>query len=223
MASIIKNYRPYSYSENDIVVNRELYYPLQPIESPKLIVEVESKKKCLTKYFFKRILMFIIHLSLIGLFEIIFFFNVIVNYLDNSLKNLTNNFVEPINNDCINYNFTEKMYVTYFFNLFVNISNVDNESTTSYQERYLQNRDLITKAWIYFIILVLISFIMIAINYLKKCNVKLTKICIDNLIMIVLLGCYEYLFLKTIIFKYMLISNIELVKNMLEQLNNCLI
>jgi hypothetical protein len=64
---------------------------------------------------------------------------------------------------------------------------------------------------------------MIAINYLKKCNVNLTKICIDNLIMIVLLGCYEYLFLKTIIFKYMLISNIELVKNMLEQLNNCLI
>ena len=69
MANVIRNYRQYSYSENDITVNKDLYYSL-PTESPKLKIDIKNiddnnKKKNIVNYFFKRFLMFIIHLSLI--------------------------------------------------------------------------------------------------------------------------------------------------------------
>jgi len=221
MSNMARNYRQYSYSENDIKVNKDLYHSL-PLSDIKTNDNNDNKKKKLINYSFKRFLMFIIHLSLIGLFEIVFFFNFIVSYLEDSLKNLTSSFVQPINNVCINYNTNQKIIFTDILNLFVNVSNIDNESNESYQQRLIHNRAVLVRAWLYFVGLITTSILLIALNYLIKFNVNIKKVLIDNLIMILLLGCYEYLFLKSIIFNYMVINNVELVKYMINQLNNCL-
>ena len=58
---------------------------------------------------------------------------------------------------------------------------------------------------------------------INKKHVNLIKIIMDNIIMIILLGLYEYLFFKTVILKYLPISNNELIIYFYNKLDPCLL
>ena len=228
MSNMERNYRQYSYSENnarDLSIrypdnNLDIQYASLLSETPKLNKNNFQK---VGHYLFKRFLMFIIHLSLIALFEIIFFFNIIVNYENNSFYGVIDGFTNPLSLNCINYNYTEKMIFTDIIGLFINISDVDNEANQSIQFRNAHNNKILLKSWMYFLGLVLLSIIFIIINYFKQKKVNMKKVIIDNFIMILLLGLYEYIFFKTIILNYLIINNIELSQYILTKISNCLI
>jgi len=226
-----RNYRQYSYSENNIKDLQEEYTSIPSsdvvlIKEDKEILKDDDKYFNYTKisnYIFKRFLMLTIHLSLIALFEIIFFFNIITNFENNSFINLITSFTSPISQKCLTFNNQDKTIVTDILNSFINISTINENANQALLNRNKHNYNILIRSWLYFVGLVLISIILIIINYFKSKKVNLIKIFIDNIFMIILLGCYEYMFFKTIILNYYVINNIELTKYIIDNLSNCLI
>jgi len=215
MKEFSRNYRQYSYSETNV---KDFY---EKIPTAELTIRVPEKT--LSDYFFKRFLMFIIHLSLIALFEIIFFFNVISSYENSIFINLVTSFTNPIVQKCPELTYQERVDFTDIINLLLNVTTLGPESDKSLKERSEHNYKFLVYSWLYFAGLILVSLILIACNFLKKKKVKLIKVFIDNVFMIVLLGAYEYLFFKTIILNYYVINNIELSKYVIDNLASCLV
>ncbi len=225
--SINNLYRQYSYSESCIQyikdnTSNDLEIPL--IKNPPIKENIENKKKS-NKLFYllKRFIMFMFHLSLISVFEIFFFFNIVSQYENNALTGLINDFTNKIPNSCLSLNNTQKVYFTKIFNNLVNITDIDIQSQNSYINRIEYNHKLVTLAWTYFGIICAINILLLAINYYFKLKIKLFKIIIDNIFMIIILGLYEFLFFKTIIIKYENTSDNELNKYIINQFDNCLI
>jgi len=244
-----KDYRKYSYSENNIKdLPKDIILSIQEITNPPIkseeITNLPKKKSKYSYYIFKRFMMFIIHLSLISLFEILFFFTVIVKYENLSMTNVVDAFSTPIINVCNNFNNSEKLVFSQLVNTFVNITQLNNEVYNDLNERNGQNNIILRYAWTYFGVITGISLITIVINFLNfkvisqnnelnesliitenikisKKQVNLIKIIIDNIIMIIILGLYEYLFFETIIIKYLPMSNNELIRYFMNKITIC--
>jgi hypothetical protein len=166
------------------------------------------------EYTINKLIMFMQHLFLITMFELIFFFNYVTKYEDNALISVFNSLTESIVNSCSNLNDQSKMIVDDIFKLFVNTTQVNENAMKSYNSRMVVNNSLMVKAISYFIGVLGINIMLICGNKCtinKKINYK--EIIIDNLIMITLLGIYEYIFFSNIVFKYLSISNDEIFQN----------
>ena len=166
------------------------------------------------EYTINKLIMFMQHLFLITMFELIFFFNYVTKYEDNALISVFNSLTESIVNSCSSLNNQSKIIVDDIFKLFVNTTQVNENAIKSYNSRMLVNNSLMVKAISYFIGVLGINIMLICGNKCtinKKINYK--EIIIDNLIMITLLGIYEYIFFSNIVFKYLSISNDEIFQN----------
>ena len=241
-----RNSRQYSYSETNLsdikyistlngqdIIIEDLSIPYKKMDSPPL----EKNYKQFSKhYIFKRLMLFTMHLALISLFEIIFFFNVIIDYENNSFTNLIDSFANPLVNICQKFNTSDKIVFTNIVNSFINITNINYNAYESLNKRNISNQHILGYAWIYFGFILGISLLTILVNHFnnnrdffvnnrpnKNKSINLIKIIIDNVIMIILLGLYEYLFFKTIIIKYIPISNNELTKYLIDKIKNCLV
>jgi hypothetical protein len=246
-----KDYRKYSYSESNIkdIDSHKNIVLESPISINNIILN-KPRKSCQEKYgyfIFKRFMMFIMHLSLISIFEIIFFFSVIVSYENLSMTNVVDTFSGIIVSKCSYFNITEKYIFSKIINSFVNITELKNDASNSLNQRNIENYIVLGYAWMYFAIITGISLLTIIINFLNykffylenqeltqpliisediklnKKHVNLIKIIMDNIIMIILLGLYEYLFFKTVILKYQPISNNELIIYFYNKLAPCLL
>jgi hypothetical protein len=103
-----KDYRKYSYSESNIkdIDSHKNIVLESPISINNIILN-KPRKSCQEKYgyfIFKRFMMFIMHLSLISIFEIIFFFSVIVSYENLSMTNVVDTFAGILTSKCSNFN-----------------------------------------------------------------------------------------------------------------------
>jgi hypothetical protein len=246
-----KDYRKYSYSENniqDIDLHKNILLEI-PLSINSTILS-KPRKTCQENYgyfIFKRFMMFIMHLSLISIFEIIFFFSVIVSYENLSMTNVVDTFAGLLTSKCFSFNNTEKYIFSQVINSFINITEIKNNAASSLNQRTKENNVVLGYAWIYFGVITGISLLTIIINFLNfkffylqnqeltqpliisqdiklnKKHVNLIKIIMDNIIMIILLGLYEYLFFKTVILKYLPISNNELIIYFYDKLGPCLL
>ena len=182
-----------------------------------------QKIKNCSLYLFKRMIMITTHLTLIALFEILFFFHFVSKYEDNALIYLVNSFVSNIPNICNSLTLQEKALFTGYFNQYVNITNIEEQSIIAKDNRIIFNNGLDKTSWIYFSIIIGISFLLILIHIIGKIKVSLRKIIIDNVLMIIILGIFEYVFFTRIIMIYQNISLEELEVIIINSLNLCLV
>ena len=175
------------------------------------------------EYCINKLIMFMQHLFLITIFELIFFFNYVTKFEDNALLGVFNSLTGSIINSCSNLNNASKIFVDDIFKMFVNTTQVNENAMNSYNSRMLVNNNLMVKAILYFIGVLGINILLISLNKCsinKKINYK--EIIIDNSIMIILLGIYEYIFFTNIVFKYLTISNDEIFQNFQNKfIGNC--
>lgn len=201
------NYRPLSFSEGyvDKLLCDNIEISIQPVyNSPKV------KQRDYKKYIFKRLIMFLSHLFLIAMFEIIFFFKIVSNFEKDGVLNLITSAINPIINEIQKLNTTDKEYIISALNDIVNITQLDDLNNISIKTINKNNYGLYQIAWIYALVIGFISFVLIFINLFKK-KVNLVKVVFDNLFIIVLLGLYEFIFFKTIILNYQFIDKTQLV------------
>jgi len=168
-----------------------------------------------------KLMLFFIHLFLISMFELVFFFNYITKYEDKALIDVFNSLTNSVTNMCSNLNNQTKVIINDIFNIFVNTTNINQDALNAYDYRNMINHKLLINAILYFVGIAFINILLFTINkiyYKRKINYR--DILLDNIIMIIILGIYEYIFFSNIIFKYITISPEELTKN---EINNFLL
>jgi hypothetical protein len=170
-----------------------------------------------------KLIMFMLHLFLITMFELVFFFNYVTKFEDSGINGVFDSLTGSIISSCSNLNKNEKTIVDDIFKMFVNTTQTNQKAQNSYNSRMLVNNNLMIKAITYFIVVFGINIMLICGNKCtinKRINYK--EIIIDNLIMITLLGIYEYIFFSNIIFKYLSISTDEIFQNFQNKfIGNC--
>jgi hypothetical protein len=213
--------RPKSFSEGYDVSNQfpkhdELF--INQIYDEISEQSSEEKKDIIPKpnmvgIIYVKMIGFLFHLVLISIFEVIFFNYFIIQYEDNALISLTDQLISPILNSCQVLSNTSKTIVDDFINIFINETTINNNALSDYNIRHNYNYKLYIYSIEYCIGTILAFFMLLSMNYFFKQKIDYLMIILDNMTMICILGVYEFIFFKTIIFKYMTISPHELVKN----------
>jgi len=199
----------------------------ESFQTEQLDEEIITTQKCCTDkvlmYLFKRSIMFMLHLGLISLFEIVFFFNIVSVYENNALINLIGSFTKSIPGMCLNLNYTDKQAFTYIFDSIVNINQINKNAENAFDTRNKYNSTLVLISWMYFLGIIVLNSILLICKFFLKFKINLLRILLDNFIMILLLGLYEFLFFRTVILQYQSISTQELTKTIINQFSNCLL
>ena len=227
--------RPPSYSEGCIVdidiKNSVLSRPLIEDINTNLSIntynlEIQTPKLQSIDYgqiIINKVCSFTFHLLLIASFEIIFFNFYILSYETNSIVSLVDQITVPIINSCSTLSNSSKIIVNNYINTIINQSLINNNALEDYKQRLFVNNRIFYKSIYYLsgIFVFLIGLIISNFCYFKK-QIQFQVIIIDNILMILLLGIYEYIFFKNIVFQYQIIYPNELIKNLLQNiLYNC--
>ena len=106
--------------------------------------------------------------------------------------------------------------------MFVNETVINTNALSDKNLREETNNRLFHLSLVYYIVVICVFLFVLILNCVLKKKIDFIMILIDNLIMISILGIYEYLFFQNIIFKYLTLGPNELIKNVMGNLlNNC--
>ena len=167
-----------------------------------------------------KLMLFFLHLFLISLFELIFFFGFVTKFENKAIVQLINEITNTVISSCNTLNTSDKQIIDYFLNRIVNSEQLLINSNNAIQTRYIYNNSLLIIGISYFIVLLFLNIFIYTINkcYFKR-NINYKNICLDNCVMIILLGLYEYMFFSYIVFQYQTSSTNELVYDVYNQVN----
>jgi hypothetical protein len=218
--------RPPSYSEgyiSEITFDKlNLNLPILDIEEENIIKPEPIKKIDYFEIVYVKIVGFMFHLVLIASFELVFFNFYIIQYENNALIGLTDQLISPIISSCNSLSNSSKIGVDDFLQLFINQTIINQNALDGLNQRNIINHFLFIKSIYYYIGVIVVFIGTLLLNIRFKKNIDFIIIAIDNIIMILILGIYEYIFFKNIIFPYQMISPNELTQNIVNNLiSNC--
>ena len=218
--------RPTSFSENDIRLPRfsiqePLLLQLPPSPPPSITpIATTPKHESWLPLLHYWALRFSFHLTLISLFETIFFWNFISKSEDQALINVINGYTSGIISSCQNLTISEKQLVANVIALFLNQTNAADLDAVA--DRNAFNQVLVRTSWIYFGGILILFVGLSATNHICKNAVNWRNLILENLALVSLLGLYELMFFSTIVLKYRSISIQELDSLVVgELLNAC--
>lgn len=177
---------------------------------------IESKEKRALEIFVKLLL----HITLISIFETLFYFLYIASLENNGIEWTINAFINGAVNECQLMNATQVQQMNHILDKYINASNIIRIGNLQESFRILYNTTISLRAWMY--ISILSGLFSILTVYIKCRRIKMnwTYIILENTSMVLLLGLYEFLFFDTIIYPYQPISTDEIERNMIQQLQN---
>jgi hypothetical protein len=153
-------------------------------------------------------LRFSFHLSLISLFETIFFWSFISKSEDQALINVINGYTTGIVSSCRNLTASDKQVVADIIALFLNQTMT--AENNALDQRNAFNQTLVRKSWIYTGGIATLFVGLSVSNHLCKNDVNWRNLILENLTLVAFLGLYEWMFFSTVILKYQSISIQEL-------------
>jgi len=165
-----------------------------------------------------RILSFSLHILLISLFETLFFFLFVSKTEDNGLQKALDNYIAPTLSTCTSWSPNTTMALNDLLSLLVNATAVQEQGWVAAQSRNRYNEGLQWIAWSY-----TVGFAALFVGIgVTACSCKLRiawkRILVENGIMITLLGLYESMFFRTIIYNYQNMTEAELTAFLVLQL-----
>ena len=191
--------RPSSYSESFIDIERDIDLNIQIKEPPKPESYI---------FFFTFLIKSSIHLFLISGFETIFFFTYVAGKEDTGIEETINSYYTPIKNSCPSWSNTTR-WVVYEI-LSGEIQKITNEGLDSYRGRKKVNTQLLYYSLIASaVFLVILGGVAGTLVY-RGVKINWMKTLSENIMMVLLLGFYEYVFFITIIYNYNSMSTNEL-------------
>ncbi len=195
--------RPSSYSESFIDIERELAYDPLPLQ----VKEPVGEKP--VPYVFTFIVKSSIHLFLISAFETIFFFAYVAGKEDKGIEGTIDSYYTPIKNSCPSWSNATR-WVIYEILSGDEIQKITNDGIDSYNSRMKINMQLL-----YYSLIASATFLAIlggvtSILVYRAVKINWLKTISENIMMVLLLGLYEYVFFMAIIYNYNSISTNEL-------------
>jgi len=211
--------RPVSFSENDIRLPKLtssfsiqepllLQLPPSPPSQPTNQLQLTPKRERWLPLLHYWALRFSFHLSLISLFETIFFWTFISKSEDQALINVINGYTAGIVSSCGNLTAPDKQVIAELIALFLN--QTINAENNALERRNDYNQGLVLNSWLYTAGITCIFSCLTVSNYLCKNDVNWRNLILENLTLVALLGLYELMFFSTVILKYQSISIQEL-------------
>jgi len=158
---------------------------------------------------------------LISLFETLFFWKVISTSEDSALVDLINTYSGKVTATCMNMTAEQRLIthdlVTYLFNR----TEIDAEGAIAAAGRDAFNTGLQQNSWLYFAGVAGLFSSLAAATWIPVVRqpIKWRKLVGENLALVTLLGLYELMFFKTVIFPYRAVSVPELDRMVADELN----
>jgi hypothetical protein len=160
------------------------------------------------------------HLSLISVFESIFFFFYVSSLEDHGIEKTINTFVNGAVQLCTNMTAFDIQIINDFVDPYVNITYIVMEGAKSELARTHFNDRIMDQSWEYAgglsgILLCLVFYVVI-----RKIHIKWSSIFFENTLMVSLLGAYEVLFFNKIIYHYQPLTTQEISRNAVQKLSS---
>ena len=227
--------RPPSYSDSLLFLPDQPLEPLIPRRHGNIQEEILSPRTDIDEFtiphprqpsrtftpaetWFNRLLGFAFHITLIGVFETVFFFQFVSVSENSGLTKMVDGYVNGILTTCGNWTANTTLFVDEVLPLLINTTVVEEQYQSAYSSRISGNRTLQIQAWLYVATLGGGVLIAASIGHCASLRLAWKRILLENAIMVTLLGIYEFLFFKTIIYNYNNLSLPELNEFIVNQL-----
>jgi hypothetical protein len=165
-------------------------------------------------------LRFTFHITLISIFESIFFFFYVSTLENNGINNTINFFVTGAVQACSNWTSWEQTVVNDIISPWINVTNIQESAATVATNRLASNTRLLRISWVYVGIFAALFAVATSYAKIRKMNVRWCRLVAENLAMVLMLAFYEFLFFTTIITSYSPLSAQEIEANTINTLQS---
>ena len=161
-------------------------------------------------------LRFSVHLSLVALFETLFFWLFVSKTEDAALIKLVNSYLGGLLNNCDSMNGTAFMEI---IDLFVNQTLVQSRGASAAAARAAYNGSLLLNSWLYVGSLVALASTLAFSAAYRRLAIQWRQLGLENLALILILGIYEFMFFSTVVYPYESISMPELDRMLMNEID----
>lgn len=177
---------------------------------------------CIKKYERKTLQLLgklLFHVSLLSVFETIFFFLYVSSLEDNGIESTLGTFVGDATRACQNMTQLDIQLVNDFLMPLVNRTNVEEQGNVSQRIRMEFNERIWNQSWIYTGVLLGMCVLLWLYGRFRMVEIKWSRIVVENSVMVGMLAVYEIIFFHNIIYHYRPITSDEISRNAVETLH----
>lgn len=166
------------------------------------------------------VLRFLFHITLISIFETIFFFMYISTLEDSGITKTIDYFISSAVSSCTNLTDGERNITNIFLDLFLNTTQIADQAQNSFYQRSMVNHHLFQRAWVYVGIVSGLFVLLTIYSCIRRIRIVWKPLILENIGLVTLLAAYEYMFFSTIIFPFEPLSAQEISENAVLQLQS---
>jgi hypothetical protein len=164
------------------------------------------------------VLRFLFHITLISIFETVFFFIYVSTLEDSGILKTVHTLTDGLVRSCTNLTPIEQQIADDLLSPFLNVTEIDQEANAVYTTRSRYNASLFRNAWIYVGGLFTAFLLGTAYSRYRNIVVAWRTLLLENMGLVTMLAVYEYMFFTTIIFPYSAISGQEIEQKLVLEL-----
>jgi hypothetical protein len=165
---------------------------------------------------------FSMHLSLIAIFETLFFWHIVAQSEDDALTSLIGSYTNNIVASFSNMSATDRNATAAILNTLVNIAAIDVQGAAAANERALYNGNLLNRSWTYFGGVAGLCALLSAAAPIRRLPIQWRHVILENIVLVLILGLYEWMFFHTVVFQYRAVSIEELDRNIINSIAGAL-
>ena len=164
------------------------------------------------------IIKLLFHITLISIFETLFYFLYVSSLENDGIEKTVNTFINGAANGCKNISQIQIEIIDDLLEPYINATEVIEDGNAAEISRNTYNKGISNIAWGY-VGGVMGLFVLMAIYArIRKIAIKWKVVILENSAMVILLALYELMFFNTIIYPYHPISTDEIGRNAIETL-----
>jgi hypothetical protein len=193
----------------------------EPSNLQNITVNIIKKSRyCSEKAIVATLIKLLLHITLISVFETIFFFLYVSTLENKGIEKTVSSFINGATSSCANLTKPEIELVDDLLEPFINVTEIIKNGDDTTVNRTQFNNQIMLQSWYY--VVGLFAFFILTLGYIKvrKVKIKWQSVILDNLAMVLLLAIYEFMFFETIIYNFQPLTASEISRNAIQRLQD---
>jgi hypothetical protein len=209
--------RPYAFSDTILIAPG--VSPAQPTNATFKISFSAFKPRFDCSWWVDKCISLLAHICLISLFETLFFFQYVSVSEDAGLLGAIDGYVNSIANSCAALPGPITADIRALVTDLVPLANVSLAATRAASQRAAYNHTLLVHSWSYFGGLLGACVGLVGLARWRNYKLHIRRMVAENLALVGLLGIYEFVFFRTIVYNYTTLSHAEMTWKVILNLN----
>jgi hypothetical protein len=206
--------RPQAFSDSFLII------PQGSPKTPTFDVQFSAiRPRFDCQWWAEKVISILLHISLISMFETVFFFTFVSSSEDTALLRAIGGFIGGFDQTCSRWPANETAIFRDIALALVDLPAVSSAAAGAAAARLEYNSALLRQSWAYFGGLAGITTLLIGVATMKRYKIHWRRIFAENVALVGLLGVYEYVFFRTIVYNYTSLTSSELKWHLIEQVN----